>query len=345
MSTPPTVPTTVQGPLELQCSLTFDPSRSCPSYGPLTWAIANSPNGPPCCQPNPSSCPSLPLSTGTLSPSGQQLTNPGGCVGKTSCQGLCSYPVSAFATGSDAMTFRNTFGNDSYTQNFMPAFCSQRASPANCPTDPVTGKKLSACSRFVSIASDGAACREWANDNVILADPARVTYCVNNDTPDCGCINAPNNPIFKTLQPGSAFNRGCWWLPCSQPSTYLVTQNYVPSQASGGCPNSICQTVINAVNSNDIDYNSVKQFISCGSNGGGGGGGVGSVPRWLWIGGIVLALLLLGVLGAFLFYRSRKTASSTPASPAAVADVAGGASAPVARASQAGLTAAPGGTQ
>lgn len=243
----------------------------------------------------------------------------------------------------------------------LPNFCSQQVT-TGCPVNPNTGSVMPQCSRFVASGSDNDICRAWQSNATSgvngattgSVDAAMAAYCnANPNAQDCNCINANLDPVFQKLvglsgpgqapQPINASTFGpvsCWWLPCKQPSVYLVTNANI--QAAKSCNIDVCQinSVQNAVQSGVISGNDIQNKLNCnfsntqvtqgagGTSGGtasSAGGGVTPVTTppakktsiWLWVGiglGILVLIIIIGII-IFAMSRKKKVPAGIPAVP------------------------------
>jgi hypothetical protein len=240
--------------------------------------------------------------------------------------------------------FKIEGGTDGETyQRIMQDFCSQAGPSGQCSIDPVTGQKMTTCNMLTSTSEEGVICRAWATGNPQLADTAKVNYCVSNTTsPDCQCLARANDPIYKRITASGEvlpiLDR-CWWRPCQDPNTYLVTDAI---NKSGTCPANICQTISKFADSTVTGDVKISQKISCqfpkpdsggggadgGGGGGSGGGGRGSDPddpppkkknlTWLWI---LLGVFGALMIGAVVYAVTRKKKLATPVAMVTPAEV------------------------
>jgi len=146
----------------------------------------------------------------------------------------------------------------------MSTFCGALVT-ANCPNSATN------CLRFVSLNDDGAACRAWASkgwqgrgypstDRQSDADAAFKTWCGNNPSlPECSCVNAADNPTYAALKAGGIqVPDYCWYTPCSDTRNIGTFEDQ-----SQQCPKSICQTIINTAQSQQVDYSNLKLITTC----------------------------------------------------------------------------------
>nr|QBK90553.1 MAG: entry-fusion-complex G9/A16 [Pithovirus LCPAC104] len=215
----------------------------------------------------------------------------------------CNYKLTEFKLVTDVQGWINKFGsgdptdiNDPLNKKILPFFCSQ--SSRNCVIDPTTGKPMPKCTNLRNTGEAGRICRNWANisANRDIVEATKQNACLINNTPDCACMNRSGNRIYQIVKKGNPFNDGCWFIPCSNPETYIVPQELI----NPACPNNICQVINNIVDNSGTNINTgeIEQTISCPI---GGGGAI--IPnnswRWLVIGGIILILIIFIIVVAF----------------------------------------------
>ena len=175
----------------------------------------------------------------------------------------------------------------------MPHFCSLQSS--SCPIDPMTAKPMEKCANLTSTGESGNICRSWAQQNVKGSNASKLDYCNKFNTPDCQCLNRSDNKIYKLAKNGNPFNDGCWWIPCGNPSTYLVTSNLIPRP--GDCPQRICSIINNilAESGSQVNIKDVEEVINCPIN----GDTRNDWDKYKWW--IIGAVVLIGVLIILVF--------------------------------------------
>lgn len=174
---------------------------------------------------------------------------------------------------------------DPFTDNYrkiMQHFCSRKSN--NCPVDPKTGENAPKCSNLKSVGPAGDACRYWMDSYGPMKwsqmDVIGKEYCTiqnNQDSFDCSCVSRTDDPFFQDINAAvSSFepNPGCFYLPCADPTTYIVgtdVMNLTPdplaveSNYGMKCLNDLC---INLVNLDQNAYNEMNKnqlYINCGS--------------------------------------------------------------------------------
>lgn len=256
----------------------------------------------------------------------------------------------------------------------MQHFCSQRHTkcfedPYSVMCDPntekgCTGPKLATkCSYLKSDSPEGQACRFWLDSHgpnkYIHMQQIGINYCKsdaedNSDSPDCRCVLRDNDPNFpsvsKTMNASVKTNPGCFYIPCSDPTNYIIgtdimgtlhsTDDGGSSGDSGAaastssygvtCGDTVCQTIVNIQNGDSADIKNNSLYIQCGSNNDGGGGGTKTFGQKLSYGlshpkedplHFVLALLLyiilplIGVIAVLAIIRKLLVSSSSQPQP------------------------------
>lgn len=174
-----------------------------------------------------------------------------------------------------------------FTDNYeaiMQNFCSQKST--TCPIDPVTiaeGNPQPApyCSYLKSLTKEGDACRYWMNSygpyKWKQMDAIGNKYCAKNpDSFDCRCVNRAKAPGYNKVESiiPTGVSDGCWFLPCADPTNYIVGSDVMDIGGAEGrenyglnCGNEICANIISL---NDNDFNEVNNnslIIQCGTSG------------------------------------------------------------------------------
>ena len=198
----------------------------------------------------------------------------------------------------------------------MENFCAiPTLIPSNCPIDPATGVRMTACSNMISGGPEGSLCQNWYDfvntNNPCTSEPSsgigdRVmdTYCTNYpNNPDCGCLNRVDNKVYQAAtnnNPDTSIQDACWWKPCQSKNIYLVTSDfYSPPPA---CPSTICTTINQniATNGGSITEGEITTYVSCPTNGGGS-----TSTFWQLYGHYIIALIIFIVIVitfAILYY-------------------------------------------
>lgn len=210
----------------------------------------------------------------------------------------CSYTLNQFSTTDDITKYLETFGQDNqYNNTIMPAFCSGTATGAGtCPAG-VAGAPFS-CSRLMSTGADGNLCRQWAVANPTMADTAIRTYCKTPGAFGCDCVNRQNLFHYRAFKQYINVNDACWYTPCTNPSTELITSDLT----APSCPSGFCDTVSLAYNNqkNNISFQDAQALTVCPLT-----PPINTTGRtnWfllaLWI---ILIIIVIGIL-VMLYYR------------------------------------------
>lgn len=171
----------------------------------------------------------------------------------------CTYDSSFITTSRQVNEYIEAFGRDeNYENEIMPSFCSLQTS--SCPTDITTGNPMSSCSNFVETGESGTLCREWVNCVGSNSDLVKQNYCMNNNTPDCKCLNRNTNSLYTSLSSSLPnIPDSCWWTPCADTFPYLVTTDLL----NPTCPSNTCTQVNNAIRSSSVPIGNNAGFINC----------------------------------------------------------------------------------
>lgn len=253
-----TSPYNTYSPGVCQCGVcsAFTPIASCNQgdfqIGQTACCGGSCPPQPICSQINPSSCPSI-GNTQALSinyvngPSGPSLA--------------CTYNLNQFKTANDINTYASFATSDDPTLNtvILPYFCNTPVQ--TCPTDPVTGQQMTACSRYISTADDGQICQKWLAAYPQYQDSAFTAYCTANNTPDCGCLSRNSDPIFQTINRQATSPANCWYAKCSNSKDYLITST-IKNQT---CPANTCDQIQQIYTQNNavLPYQTTKNSLTC----------------------------------------------------------------------------------
>lgn len=161
----------------------------------------------------------------------------------------CGYTKKSITSEKSFNDYKNTFGRDKDFISLLSANCFQTTE--ECPIDPLTGKKMPLCSKFVSTTEVGKVCRQESlvPENSELIEVDMNAYCRDNTTADCRCINRNETLIYDSLKTGTVNDDGCWWKWCAQPEKFLVPPNIVNSTSQTKCP-SVRKHIAREINSN-----------------------------------------------------------------------------------------------
>jgi hypothetical protein len=203
-------------------------------------------------------------------------------------------------------------------ESIMQSFCSQKST--NCPVDPVTMKPAEYCSYLLSTGEEGNACRYWMHSyGPYKWDQMTIignNYCNEDaypDSYDCRCVNRKNDPSFLYAQSQIPTNisPGCYYLPCADPSNYIVGTDVMNVQTEPGaspqdnyglnCGNSICANLLLLPSDQYNQVNSNNLIVEC-SGTPAPGGGAGSYVNYVFTKDPVsFVLLLIAIICGALF--------------------------------------------
>lgn len=173
----------------------------------------------------------------------------------------CTYDSSKMTSLKVIKEYKTKFGETSDYNNMMINFCSSNLGK-NCIVDPQTKSPFSKCSVLRSSDADGDYCREWFNrQNNSIQDTVVANYCFKNSTsPDCRCVlRTSMDSNYETVKQSSPFNDACWYPPCSNQTSYLVTSDL----KNPNCPGNICQIVLNNLQNRDVKITDVQNSLNC----------------------------------------------------------------------------------
>lgn len=161
----------------------------------------------------------------------------------------CGYSSKAVISDTAITDYRNTFGSDEDFALVLSANCFQTSE--ECPIDPLTGRRMPLCSKFVSTTDTGRVCREEAtlSANAETVEADMEAYCRTNTTADCRCINRTGTLIYDSLRTGTVTDDGCWWKSCSEPDKFLVPPNIVSATSEDVCV-SVRKQISREINAN-----------------------------------------------------------------------------------------------
>jgi hypothetical protein len=230
---------------------------------------------------------------------GKSTNAPGSCYTNVAC----TYDASKFSS-ADIKNWITQWGEDTnYNETVMPLFCPDKLASTSadgdmcrdwvtkynsapqvnemmstfctkvvktCPKDPLTLKTMPTCSRMVSTSTDGELCQNWMKNNKTVSDTSINSYCGNNNTGDCGCVNRALNPNYKELKEGiidgisKNMDDRCWYTPCTVPYQPGELIPFSIQDTTFTCPD-VCQSVFDMYNKGKIDINkfNITQTINC----------------------------------------------------------------------------------
>lgn len=192
---------------------------------------------------------------------------------------LCSYNIDNIKTVNGIKKFKEKFlkqGDEINIQAYdklMGNFCNQKS--IQCPNDPITGKQMTLCSRYVAKNSEGKLCRKYIEEVHNSNDPLRkqklknsqYEWCADKgDNYDCRCINSNINPFFNkiklTISPEYQDSPHLWYKPCFsssnlRPSTNKQTQPTISFTTDNIKPDII--PYINITQENTTTETTIKQ--------------------------------------------------------------------------------------
>lgn len=251
-----------------------------------------------------------------------ELANPNKPVADKNIDMRCTYDACQVANADRASIneWVAKYGqNDFWAKEIMPRWCSKQETTCPPGTD---GKPMAQCSRFISTSDNGIYCTAWALSHPNEADAAKYQYCNLYNTPDCMCINRKLYKEYNAVQNQTPLKDPCWWKPCQMANTNLVTT----AQMNVDCPTTLCQQIVNTLETKNIDVNNSPFYQACQGNSGNGDSESNGPPpteaekkRRLYI---IIALVVAGLLilaaaaaaAAWYFYRKRKSVSTTTTS-------------------------------
>ncbi len=161
----------------------------------------------------------------------------------------CTYSKNVLTSETAIDDYIVAFGFDEDLPLILEEACF--LTTENCPMDPLTGKKMPLCSRYVSPDFSGLVCRQQA---LLPSNQARFKslmeqYCRTETTPDCRCIDRTNTLVYDALRSGSASEDGCWWKSCANPTDFLVPPDIVLGTDPQRCPD-VLKKVATKINNN-----------------------------------------------------------------------------------------------
>lgn len=203
---------------------------------------------------------------------------------QTALKVYCKYNCDKITTAKGIKKFKENFVVNKSKVNIpaydilMSQFCSQSALKEGinpCPIDPITGKQMTNCSKYVSRNKSGKYCRQWMNEVVDSNDPLRKQKLQNSqlywcsdkgNLNDCRCLNAKNTPTFNEIKSKIPFeyqnNPSLWYKPCTHTSNIQPlpsTQDPSDSQHTPDThPRRYTRDARDARNTMDINNNSVS---------------------------------------------------------------------------------------
>jgi hypothetical protein len=239
----------------LHCSI-FSPEHGCLSTnGIQDWQIPNDPdekccggfcrNQPVCTHPDKDEC-----FIGLSSSNDNPLIDYG--WDRKAPMLKCVYDLDKINTRVQLNAFNNKFGVDNDVE---ARYCTQKVN--TCPN------KMVECSRLLSIGEGGDMCRSWfENQPVSMKDATIQNYCLRNDTEDCKCVNRFNKQSYLSMKGAKGINDGCWYIPCSNKSNYLVPSHLQNPK----CPDKMCEILFQFGQTQKVSFDDVKNDVTCDFN-------------------------------------------------------------------------------
>lgn len=166
----------------------------------------------------------------------------------------CSYDLDRIDNELQINAIKNKFPSEQFN-HIMRAFCTQKS------TSCLIGR--TECSRLTANDTSGEMCREWLGSiSTELQDSVKREYCIKNNTDDCKCINRSRQSDFNELKNGmnaqTLSSARCWYKPCDDNSNILLD-----SEQKQECRANICQNIIEAHASGNIDINNNTSSLNC----------------------------------------------------------------------------------
>ena len=224
-------------------------------------------------------CPAV--GTGAQGPTAVKVADAGGEYAEYTCD----YTSTLGATGTQLTAVRSAFlfglASEFYDCNLekmdaalYPEVCSAEVESAECPPDPllclgdpdvqclhtVPAPLPPQCSAFLSTTS--SQCALWAVRQPGGADVAKERYCAAYpDASECACLLRADNPVYQAALNGSDeadyldAQVACWFVPCSNPSSFLRTSVDVSNTTE-------CESVCGIITINLRNYNPTEAQIS-----------------------------------------------------------------------------------
>lgn len=161
----------------------------------------------------------------------------------------CVYDLNKINTRAQVSAFNDKFGLNNDVESI---YCTQKVK--SCP------KGMSECSRLLSVGEGGDECRKWFNKQTDQTKDAAIqNYCLRNKTEDCACVNRASDSAYVSMKGLKGINDGCWYVPCSNPSRYLVPSHLVKPE----CPKNMCNVVFDFLQTGNVNFRNVKHTINC----------------------------------------------------------------------------------
>ena len=161
----------------------------------------------------------------------------------------CVYNLDRINTRAQVQAFTDKFGMNN---DIEARYCTQKVS--TCP------EGLQECSRLISTGEGGDECRKWFQEqNVHVRDSTIQNYCLRHDTEDCKCVNRATKDTYQSMKGAKGINDGCWYIPCANPSRYLVPSHLQNPE----CPKNMCNVLFDFIKTGNVAFNDVKNDVNC----------------------------------------------------------------------------------
>jgi hypothetical protein len=236
----------------------FTPVENCfTSNGIRDWKIGSKgccgcPSKPHCVSPDKREC-SIGLSSKEKDPYKSIKWN------KVSPNIECQYDINHIDTIDQVNNYRikyekNPLFKEHYTR-IMRNFCNA-VDTKNCINN------MKSCSLIKSNSIKGNMCRNWFfNASNKEKDAFISNHCIKHNTEDCKCVNRTQDNSYKLVKKNNPINDGCWYKPCIEE---LTGNNLIPSSLiNPECPDQLCQTIIDLVDTGNVNIHDVENNINC----------------------------------------------------------------------------------
>ena len=119
----------------------------------------------------------------------------------------------------------------------------------------------SVCSNLQSLTEEGDECRNWfSKQPADTRDAIIANICLRyRDADECKCFLRNTDETYNVVKRSTPFNDGCWYPPCQQTSTNLVTSDLIKPT----CPSNLCQIVFSELRNRDVQISDIQNAISC----------------------------------------------------------------------------------
>jgi hypothetical protein len=119
---------------------------------------------------------------------------------------------------------------------------------------------MNECSRLKSTGLDGSECRNWFSKlTPSQRDSIISSYCLENNTDDCKCVNRNFYESYQRLKSINPYNDGCWYVHCTDSQKNLIPSHLLDPE----CPDNICQVIFDIYDTGNVTFDDVKNDINC----------------------------------------------------------------------------------